>query len=155
MHYFTYHKKKKKIIQLEELVYCCLFKRLSSLHHSWLVLKPDGKTKTGTSFGVQKEASLAKALSFLSATRVKNIFIVNHQECLLALTAMYAVFVSTKVPSTPQMTPCRQKTCFDIPQQWAEQVFMADSQSKRQCKMSAGLLFHQIVWIPIPFTSKN
>lgn len=109
--FFIYQRKMR---QPEELAYCCLFKRLSSLHRSWLVLKPDGKTKTGTSFGVQKEASLAKALSFLSATRVKNIFIVNHQECLLALTAMYAVFVSMKVLSTPQMTPCRQEMCFNI-----------------------------------------
>lgn len=104
----------RKIIQPEVLADHCLFKRLSSLHRSWLILKPDGKTKTGTSFGVQKEASLAKALSFLSATRVKNIFIVNHQECLLAVTAIYAVFVSMKVPSTPQMTPCRQEMCFSI-----------------------------------------
>ena len=88
--------------------------KLSSLHRSWLILKPDGETKTGTSFGVQKETSLAKALSFLSAARVKNVFIVNHQECLLAVTAIYAVFVSMKVPSTPQMTPCRQEMCFDI-----------------------------------------
>lgn len=136
----------------KELVYCCLFNS-SSLHRPWLVLEPDGKTKTGISFGVQKEAGLAKALSFLSAARVKSIFVVNHQKRLLPPTAPHAVFVSMKAPSTPQMTPCRQEMCFNILQQWAEQIFMAGTQSNME--FSAELLFDQILWIPMPFISRN